>query len=150
MVLVTVVITVHASRKCNSIIRQLFLVFVLASLSIVTAIEVSPDDTTWRSSVEEAPTGSIISFLAGVYIGCNIALPAGVTLAAKHSLSCPPGSASSMNCTANVTIDCKSNARYLHVIHHMYTYDAGNKHARSGISSDEISCVSDIVTGTSR
>ena len=118
MVLITVVILLlNASRRRNSIFRQLLLAFVLATISIATAVEVSPEDTSWGSSVEAAPAGTTISFLAGVYVGCSIAVPTGVTLAAKGLLFCPPGSTSSMNCTANVTIDCKSNSRCLPVLY---------------------------------
>ena len=83
--------------------------FLLASLFMAGAIELSPDDLSWRSSVESAIAGTTISFYPGIYLGCNVAVPTGVTLAAKHSLPCPPGTfkedTTSQTCKA-----CATNA----------------------------------------
>jgi len=74
------------------------LALLLVSTSIVGSVEVSPDGMNWRSSVEAAPTGTTVSFLPGVYRGCNVAVPTGVTLTAKTS-------------STEVIIDCENSAR---------------------------------------
>ena len=83
------------------------LAFLVVSISTVAAVEVSPDDIGWRSSVEAALAGTTVSFLPGVYLGCNVVVPTGVTLAAKHTLPCPPGkfmeNATSTTCRACAT-----------------------------------------------
>ena len=74
------------------------LALLLVSTSIVGSVEVGPDDMDWRSSVEAVPAGTTVSFLPGVYRGCNVAVPTGVTLAAKTS-------------STEVIIDCENSAR---------------------------------------
>jgi len=108
-------------RRRDPIVRHALL---LAFISIVASVEVNPDDGSWKTSVEEAPAGTTISFASGIYFGCNIAVPTGVTLAAKHSVSCPPGSTSLVNCTGTVTIDCNSDARYVLSMHRKFMYEA--------------------------
>ena len=68
---------------------MVILALLLASTSIVGSVEVGPDDMNWRSSVEAAPAGTTVSFLPGVYRGCNVAVPTGVTLAANTSSTTP-------------------------------------------------------------
>ena len=74
------------------------LALLLVSTSMVGSVEVGPDGMDWRSSVEAAPAGTTVSFLPGVYRGCNVAVPTGVTLAAKTS-------------STEVIIDSENSAR---------------------------------------
>jgi len=80
----------------------LFLPLLLASVSLVGALEVtvSPNDPNWKTLVQTSAAGTTIRFLPGVYQNCNVAVPAGVTLAADSS-----------TLEAKVTIDCANDAR---------------------------------------
>jgi len=89
------------------------LALLLVSTSIVGSVEVSPDGMNWRSSVEAAPAGTTVSFLPGVYRGCSVTVPTGVTLAAKTSSS-------------KVIIDCENSARCLYLCVFTYKYDSEN------------------------
>ena len=54
------------------------MVLVLVSLTVAGGLNVSPGvDPNWKVSVEAAPVGTTVTFLPGVYHGCNVAVPPG-------------------------------------------------------------------------
>jgi len=99
--------------------------------SLVGALEVSvsPEVMDLKSSIEMAMPGTTISFLSGVYESCNIAVPAGVTLAAKYNST-----------EAKVIVDCKNNTRCVFelfgvVLVCMCKYDVNGRNAHVRVSA---------------
>jgi hypothetical protein len=58
-------------------------VLALGWTTMVGALDLGPDVVQWKSAVEAASPGTVISFRPGFYHGCNVAIPAG--LAARYS-----------------------------------------------------------------
>ena len=55
----------------------LWALMVLAWLTVAGGLDVSPGDPNWKASVEAAPVGTTVTFLPGVYHGCNVTIPPG-------------------------------------------------------------------------
>ena len=74
---------VQPKRVCCRHMLRTVLALQLGWASLVGALDVSPGDPDWKSSVEAAPSGTTIFFLPGVYHGCNVSVPAGAQDIAK-------------------------------------------------------------------
>jgi hypothetical protein len=65
-------------------------VLVLVSLTVAGGLNVSPGvDPNWKVSVEAAPVGTTVTFLPGVYHGCNVAVPPGSHPKPESRMSVP-------------------------------------------------------------
>ena len=74
-------------------------------------VDVSPEN--WTAAVERAKSGSTVAFAPGMYYGCNVSLPANVTLIA--ALASDAALRAGAHANSGVTVDCRASERHFSV-----------------------------------